>query len=187
MAEEPGHVPHLIVLLAQLLELAVLLALLGGHAQELVLGVVVGRGVVVIDVHLARLPELALGDLLLGLAQREPRDLVAVGHLVVLVLRRLVMPGVGRLGLRDLHGRGALLLCQVQVRLVPLQTLAAGDLVVCRLRRGAGQAATGGTRGSAGGTRRSTMAGICLGIDDGELLLRQVFFLNRRLWRRLVI
>ncbi|POR35880.1 hypothetical protein TPAR_03932 [Tolypocladium paradoxum] len=81
-------------------------------------------------------------DLLLRFAQRQTRNVVLrtralsfadstaalqTIHVTVLVVRwvlgGVVVLRIGSLGLGDLHGRGALLLGEVQVRLVPLEPL----------------------------------------------------------------
>lgn len=204
------HTRHLIVLLAQFLEPAVLLELLGREAGVRLVDVVA----LVIDVHGAAAgasAALALqldlvggddGDLLLRLAERHDGDLVLVlasvvmaavvevmallvytpaaplhpGHVdvavvVARVLGRVVVPRVGGLGLGDLHGARALLLGEVQVRLVPLD---AGVRLLGGVGDGRGAAALS-PRDKAdgpGGRRGAPVARVDLGVVDGELLLR---------------
>jgi hypothetical protein len=83
-------------------------------------------------------------------------------HLLV-IFGGVVVRGIWGLGLVDLHFRGAVLLCQIQVCFVPLQT---GFVVVLGTLDGL----PAGCRAGPGVGGRSTTAGVLKGVLEGDVL-----------------
>lgn len=198
MAEGVDDRSHLVVFLAHLLKPSVLLKLLRRQAGLVLGGAVDVDGATAATVLALQLDLVGrdIRDSLLGLAERQAGDVILVLALAVVaallalpdvdaagalaggvdvvvvarVLGGVVVLRVGSLGLRDLHGAGALLLGEVEVRLVPLD---AGVGLFGRVGDGRGARALATRADGPSGGRGAAVACIDLSILDGDLLVAE--------------
>ena len=95
--------------------------------------------------------------------------LVTVVFEVGWILGGVIMFGIRRLRLCDLHGARTLLLSKIQVGLVPFESLAILGVLGVTVGAGRASATTTKTRRAAGGGGRSAMARVVFGIGDSQL------------------